>query len=165
MSLNTCIFSGHLTRDVELKFTQKGTAVGNVGLAVNRVYTTGDGEKREEVAFLDLTLWGRTAEIAGEYLKKGSYAAFTCYASQETWEDKQTGSKRSKIVFVVDKLELVPGRRDSDPNKAPGAADHDKGGYTAQAKAAAQPPIQPKAIAPPIKTDPDLDIFGDDIPF
>ncbi len=71
-SFNKVILLGNLTRDPEVRYTPKGTAVTELGMAVNRVYTAENGEKREETTFVDVTLWGRTAEIAGEYLKKGA---------------------------------------------------------------------------------------------
>jgi single-strand DNA-binding protein len=70
-SLNKVMLIGNLTRDPEIKYTPKGTAIAELGLAVNRNYTTESGEKREEVTFVDIELFGRTAELAGEYLKKG----------------------------------------------------------------------------------------------
>jgi single-strand DNA-binding protein len=70
-SFNKVILLGNLTRDPEVRYTPKGSAVCDLGIAVNRVYTTDNNEKREEVTFIEVTLWGRTAEIAGEYLKKG----------------------------------------------------------------------------------------------
>ena len=70
-SFNKVILLGNLTRDPEIRYTPKGSAVCDLGLAVNRSYTLESGEKREEVTFVDVTLWGRTAEVASEYLKKG----------------------------------------------------------------------------------------------
>jgi single-strand DNA-binding protein len=70
-SFNKVILLGNLTRDPEVRYTPKGSAVTDLGIAVNRQYTLENGEKREEVTFVDVTFWGRTAEVAGEYLKKG----------------------------------------------------------------------------------------------
>ena len=70
-SFNKVILLGNLTRDPEVRYTPKGSAVCDLGLAVNRTYTLDNGEKREEVTFVDVVLWARLAEIAGEYLKKG----------------------------------------------------------------------------------------------
>src|SRR5213079_818611 len=70
-SFNKVILLGNLTRDPEVRYTTKGSAVADLGIAVNRQYTLENGEKREEVTFVDVTFWGRTAEVAGEYLKKG----------------------------------------------------------------------------------------------
>ena len=114
-SLNQCNFIGNLTREVELKYTPKGTAIAELGMALNHVYTTDSGEKREEVTFIDITAWGRTAEIACEYLHKGDVAYFECRAQLDQWEDKQTGAKRSKIKFIAQRLILMP-------NKAGGKA-------------------------------------------
>ena len=70
-NLNKVLLLGNVTRDPEVRYTPKGSAVCDLGVAVNRAYTTDSGEKREEVTFVDVTLWGRTAEVASEYLKKG----------------------------------------------------------------------------------------------
>ena len=70
-NVNKVILIGNLTRDPEVRYTPKGTAVTDIGLAVNRVSSSEGGERREETTFVDVTLWGRTAEIAGEYLNKG----------------------------------------------------------------------------------------------
>ncbi len=70
-NLNKVLLLGNVTRDPEVRYTPKGSAVCDLGIAVNRAYTTDSGEKREEVTFVDVTLWGRTAEVASEYLKKG----------------------------------------------------------------------------------------------
>src|SRR5215217_7238771 len=96
-SLNKVMLIGNLTRDPEIKYTPKGTAVAEVGLAVNRVWSTEQGEKREETTFVDVELWGRTAELAGEYLKKGSPVFIEGRLKLDTWEDKQSGQKRSKM--------------------------------------------------------------------
>src|SRR5215211_5466897 len=94
-SFNRVILLGNLTRDPEVRYTPKGGAVAEVGLAVNRVYTTEGGEKREETTFVDVTLWGRTAEIAGEYLKKGSPVLIEGRLKLDKWETE--GQKRSKL--------------------------------------------------------------------
>src|SRR6478672_13807662 len=96
-SLNKVMLIGNLTRDPEIKYTPKGTAIAEIGLAVNRVYSTESGEKREEVTFVDVTLWGRQAEVAGEYLKKGRPVYIEGRLQMDSWEDKATGQKRSKL--------------------------------------------------------------------
>lgn len=99
---------GTLTRDVEIR--QAGqTSVGNVSLAINEKYTTKSGEKREDVLFLECVLWGKTAELAGQYLAKGKQVLFSGRLKQETWEDKATGQKRSKIVLTVDDMQFLGG--------------------------------------------------------
>src|SRR6478735_4042003 len=79
-------------------------------MAVNRVYTAENGEKREETTFVDVTLWGRTAEIAGEYLKKGRPAFIEGRLQLDSWDDKQSGQKRTKLKVVGEALQLIGGR-------------------------------------------------------
>lgn len=111
-SLNKTMLIGNLTRDVELKFTPKATAVGEVSLAINRVYSTDTGEKREEVTFVDVTLWGRTAEVVAEYCKKGSPLFVEGHLTLDSWEDKATGQKRSKLKVTGDSVQLLGGKRE-----------------------------------------------------
>src|SRR5476649_140469 len=109
-SFNKVILLGNLTRDPEVRYTPKGTAVAELGMAVNRVYTAENGEKREETTFVDVTLWGRTAEIAGEYLKKGRPVFIEGRLQLDSWEDKQSGQKRSKLKVVGEGLQLLGSR-------------------------------------------------------
>src|SRR5437588_5906440 len=110
-SFNKVILLGNVTRDPEIRYTPKGTAVTELGMAVNRVYSTDSGEKREEVLFVDVTLWGRTAEIAGEYLKKGRPVLIEGRLQLDTWDDKQSGQKRSKLKVVGETMQLLGGGR------------------------------------------------------
>ena len=89
-SYNKVFLLGNLTRDPEVRYTPKGSAVADLGIAVNRQYTLDTGEKREEVTFVDVTFWGRTAEIAGEYLKKGRSVFIEGRLQLDTWDDKQS---------------------------------------------------------------------------
>jgi single-strand DNA-binding protein len=109
-SYNKVILLGNCTRDPEVKYTPKGTAVAELGLAVNRTYTTDGGEKREEVTFVDVTMWGRQAEVAGEYLKKGRPVFVEGRLQLDTWDDKQTGQKRSKLRVVCENFQLLGSR-------------------------------------------------------
>ena len=109
-SFNKVILLGNLTRDPEVRYTPKGSAVTDIGLAVNRVYTPEGGEKREEVTFIDITLWGRTAEIAGEYLKKGRPVLIEGRLQLDTWDDKQSGQKRSKLKVIGESMQLLGGK-------------------------------------------------------
>ena len=106
-SFNKVILLGNLTRDPEVRYTPKGSAVCDLGIAVNRVYTTDSGEKREEATFVDVTLWGRTAEIAGEYLKKGRPVFIEGRLQLDSWDDKQTGQKRSKLKVIGETMQLL----------------------------------------------------------
>lgn len=102
---------GNLTRDPEIKYTPKGQALAELGLAINRYYSIeSTGEKREETTFVDVTLWGRQAEIAKEYLHKGRPVYIEGRLQLDTWEDKQTGQKRSKMRVVGETMQLLGSR-------------------------------------------------------
>ena len=110
-NFNKVILLGNLTRDPEVRYTPKGTAVAEVGLAINRFIPASDGgEKREETTFVDVTLWGRTAEIAGEYLKKGRPVLIEGRLQLDTWDDKTSGQKRSKLKVVGESMQLLGGK-------------------------------------------------------
>src|SRR4029450_2304581 len=112
-SFNKVILLGNLTRDPELKYTPKGTAVAQIGLAVNRVYSNEQGEKVEETTFVDIELFGRTAEIANEYLRKGRPVMFEGRLKLDSWDDKQTGQKRSKLKVIGETMQLLGGRENA----------------------------------------------------
>jgi single-strand DNA-binding protein len=117
MNINRVFLAGRLTRDPELRYTPKGMQVCEIGLAVNRITKTEDGQTHEETTFVDITLWGRTAEIAQQYLHKGSPCFVEGRLQLDTWEDKQTGQKRSKLRVVGEHMQLLgDGRpRESSP--------------------------------------------------
>ena len=127
-------------------------------MAINRVYSTDAGEKREETTYVDVELWGRQAEIAGEYLRKGRPVYIEGRLKLDTWDDKQTGQKRSKMRVVGEALQLLGSREGGG-----GGADGEDGPRQAQ-----RPP-QRSSSAPASQArrpaDPDLDVEGDDIPF
>jgi single-strand DNA-binding protein len=106
-NLNRAFLIGNCTRDPELRYTPQGTAVVEIGLAVNRVWKDEAGNKQEEVTYVDITLWGRTAEVAGQYLKKGSPCMIEGRLQLDTWDDKQTGQKRSKLRVIGERLQLL----------------------------------------------------------
>jgi single-strand DNA-binding protein len=109
-NLNKVLLLGNVTRDPEVRYTPKGSAVCDLGVAVNRAYTTDTGDKREEVTFVDVTLWGRTAEVASEYLKKGRPVFIEGRLQMDTWDDKQTGQKRTRLRVVAENMQLLGGR-------------------------------------------------------
>ncbi len=131
-SYNKVMLMGNLTRDPEVRYTPKGSAVADLALAVNRVYTAENGERREEVTYVDVTLWARTAEVAGQYLKKGSPVFIEGRLQMDTWEDKQTGQKRSKIKVVGEVMQLL-GRRDGGGEEEGGGGGGGGGGYARSA--------------------------------
>ena len=110
-SFNKVILLGNLTRDPEVRYTPKGSAVCDLGLAVNRQYSLDNGEKREEVTFVDVVLWARLAEIASEYLKKGRPVLIEGRLQLDSWDDKQSGQKRSKLRVIGETMQLLGGRQ------------------------------------------------------
>ena len=146
-SFNKVILLGNLTRDPEVRYTPKGSAVADLGIAVNRQYTLENGEKREEVTFVDVTFWGRTAEVAGEYLKKGRPVFIEGRLQLDTWDDKQSGQKRSRLKVIGESMQML-GSRPS------GGGSVEEG----EARPASRPAPLPKASTP---AEPD----EDEIPF
>lgn len=107
-SFNRVILMGNVTRDIELKYTQSQLAVTKLGLAVNDKRKNAKGEWIEETTFVDVTLFGRSAEIASEYLSKGAPVFIEGRLKLDTWE--QDGQKRSKLYVIADNLRLIGGR-------------------------------------------------------
>ncbi|MFZ4484142.1 MAG: single-stranded DNA-binding protein [Chthoniobacterales bacterium] len=136
-SYNKVILLGNCTRDPEVKYTPKGTAVAELGLAVNRVYTADGGEKREEVTFVDVTMWGRQAEVAGEYLKKGRPVFIEGRLQLDSWDDKQTGQKRSKLRVVCENFQLLGSREGGGGGGGEGGSARSSAGTSRPAKSAA----------------------------
>jgi single-strand DNA-binding protein len=135
-SLNRCFLMGRLTRDPELTYSPKGTPVVALGLAVNRVWTDEEQRKHEETTFIDITLWGRLAEIAQQYLKKGSAAFIEGRLQLDTWE--AGGVKKSRLRVIGEHLQLL-GRRE--------------GAQAAPSADAAPAPRRP-AVSPPERSQP-----------
>jgi single-strand DNA-binding protein len=156
-NLNKVMLMGNLTRDPEVRYTPKGTAVAEIGLAINRYYSAENGEKREETTFVDVTLWGRQAEIAGEYLKKGRPVFIEGRLQLDTWDDKQSGQKRSKLKVVGEGLQLIGAKPGAGGGPDSGEGSQ-SGPPPAQRRRESAPPPKPPAA------DPDLDA-EDDIPF
>lgn len=101
---------GNITRDPEVRYTPKGTAVTDIGLAINRNYSTDDGDRREETTFVDITFWGRQAEVIGEYMKKGRPLYVEGRLQLDQWEDKNTGQQRSRLKVIGDNFQFLGGR-------------------------------------------------------
>lgn len=107
MNYNKVLLIGNLTRDPELRYLNSGTAVCDMGLAVNRRFKRQDGESGEETCFVDLVVWGRQGENCNQYLKKGSGVFVEGRLSFETWET-QDGQKRSKHKVVAERVQFMP---------------------------------------------------------
>lgn len=115
--MNKCIIIGRLVRDVELKtLGQSGTAVVNNAIAVSRFKQAQNGERIEETLFLDIVAFNRTAEVMNQYLHKGSKLAVEGYLQQQTWVDNQTGQNRSKIVLIIENMEMLDNKQDNQNN-------------------------------------------------
>lgn len=97
-----------------MRYTPKGTAVVEVGLAVNRVWTTETGEKREEVSFFNCVAFGRSAETLAQYVKKGDAIFLECRAKMEQWDDKETGKKMTTVKFIIEGFQFLPNGRQNE---------------------------------------------------
>jgi single-strand DNA-binding protein len=125
-NLNKVMLIGNLTRDPELRYTPKGTAVADIAIAINRIWNNEAGQRQEETTFVDVTLWGRQAELAQQYLTKGRGIYVEGRLQMDTWDDKTTGQKRSKLKVIGENLQFLPDGRAGAGNgasrPAPGAA-------------------------------------------
>ena len=109
-SVNKVMLLGNLTRDPEIRYTPKGTAVTDLGMAINRIRTGDNGERIEEVTYVDVTLWGRSAELAGQYLSKGRSVFIEGRLQLDQWDDKATGQKRSRLRVVGENMQFIGGQ-------------------------------------------------------
>ncbi|MCC6124002.1 MAG: single-stranded DNA-binding protein [Pirellulales bacterium] len=167
-SHNRVILIGNLTRDPELRYLQSGMAVVDLGLAVNDKRKNAAGEWIDETTFVDVTVWGRTAEVAGEYLTKGSPVFIEGRLKLDTWETD--GQKRSKLKVVCEKMQLIgakgqggqggPGSRPPMARPAGAGNQYNRAHQSDQADAYSQPAPPDDFGDPP----PDMP-GGDEIPF
>ena len=134
-SYNKVILIGNLTRDPELRYTPKGMAIVKIGLAINRTWKNEAGETKEEVTFVDVDAFGRTAENIGQYFKKGRPILIEGRLKLDQWDDKQSGQKRSKLGVVLENFQFMDskvGGGEGGPSEAPRrsapAAAKDSGG-------------------------------------
>jgi single-strand DNA-binding protein len=155
-NLNKVLLLGNLTRDPELRYTPKGTAVADVAVAINRVWNNEQNQRQEETTFVDITLWGRQAEIAQQYLTKGRGVFIEGRLQMDTWEDKASGQKRSKLKVVAENLQFMP---DGKGNNG--------GGFNATPGANGAQQSRPSSAAPTGGSSADESSFAeeDDIPF
>ncbi len=151
-SFNKVILVGNLTRDPELRYTPKGTAIAKVGMAVNRVWTGETGEKKEEVTFVDVDVFGRTAENVAQYMRKGRPILIEGRLRLDQWDDKQTGQKRSKLGVVAETVQFL--------GSPTGATE---GGAAAARPVAAAASAAPANAAPGAEAESPAE--SDDVPF
>jgi single-strand DNA-binding protein len=148
-NFNKVILAGNLTRDPELRYTPKGTAIAKIGLAINRKWKSESGEMKEEVTFVDVDAFGKTAETIGQYLKKGRPILIEGRLRYDAWEDKQTKQKKNKLGVVMESFQFIDSSNRGEGGGAP-APSRPAAGATPAPEAA-------EADAPPPE--------GDDVPF
>jgi single-strand DNA-binding protein len=145
-SFNKVILMGNLTRDPELRYTPKGTAVAKLGLAVNRSWRNADGQQQDETTFVDVDAFGKQAETLGQYMQKGRPILIEGRLKLDQWEDKNTGQNRSKLGVTLEKFSFV------------GGGGGQAGGSTNAPQSSAPPPT---SDVPPFEDGPS----DDDVPF
>jgi single-strand DNA-binding protein len=155
-SFNKVILVGNLTRDPELRFTPKGTAIARIGLAVNRSWRDANGELKEEVTFVDVDAFGKQAETLGQYMKKGRPLLVEGRLRLDTWEDKQTNQKRSRLGVVLESFTFIDSR---------GGEEGGTGGVPRQRSATAAPPSATPAAPAPQSEAEEPPPAEDDVPF
>ena len=114
-SFNSVTLVGNVTRDPQVKYLPSGGAVCEFGVAMNSKYKTKDGQQKEEVTFVDVTYFGKVAEVCGQYLHKGSSVLVNGRLKSDSWEDKTTGQKRSKLVVIGEGMQMLGGRGEGGP--------------------------------------------------
>lgn len=136
-SFNRVILIGNVTRDPELRYISSGMAVTEIGLAVNDRRKNASGEWIEETTFVDVTLWGRTAEVAGEYVTKGSPLFIEGRLKLDTWE--KDGKKNSKLRVVCDRMQLMGGRSGEGGRSSEGGRSGEGGSRSEGSRGARKP--------------------------
>jgi len=149
--MNKVIIMGKLTRDPEVKYTPKGMAIANLGMALNHKFKNAAGEMQEEVTFVDVTAFSKQAELCGEYLKKGASLLVEGRLKTESWDDKQTGQKRSKMVVIMENMHFIGGKKEDAGTRPQQQETRD---YKMNSRPASKPDA---ALNPPDDTD--------DVPF
>jgi single-strand DNA-binding protein len=165
---NKIVLVGRLTRDIELKYSQGGSAIANTGIATNRIFTV-NGEKKEEICFVDITFFGRSGEVANQYLRKGSKILVEGRLKFDQWVD-QNNQKRSKHSVIVETMQMLDSRGEGGSQGGYNEySDAGNSGYDAPApKAAYTPPPSYSKPAPARMQEnnlPEIDINEDEIPF
>src|SRR5579864_6556919 len=150
-NFNKVILAGNLTRDPELRYTPKGTAIARIGMAINRTWKTETGETKEEVTFVDVDAFGRQAEVIAQYMKKGRPLLIEGRLKLHQWEDKNTHQKQSKLKVVLDGFSFLGSRGEDGAGPAEGPRPRP----AAPSAGSPAEPVEP-AGAPPEE---------DDVPF
>jgi single-strand DNA-binding protein len=161
-SFNKVILAGNLTRDPELRYTPKGTAVAKIALAINRTWRDEAGTQKEEVTFVDVDAFGKQAEVISQYLKKGRPLLVEGRLKLDQWDDKTTGQKRSRMGVVLESFQFL----DSGATREGGGGGGFSGGAPDASRQQARPAAaRPAAAAPPPPSDDMPPDAEDDVPF
>ena len=161
-SFNRVILAGNLTRDPELRYTPKGTAVAKIGLAVNRTWKTETGESREEVTFVDVDVFGRQAEVISQYMRKGRPLLVEGRLKLDQWEDKTTHQKQSKLKVVLESFTFLDSGGARGGEGSPGPAE---GSTFRSPRPTAAPGAASAPSAPSSEMEGGAPTEEDDVPF
>jgi single-strand DNA-binding protein len=156
-SFNKVILAGNMTRDPELRYLPKGTAVAQFGLAVNRTWKTETGENKEEVSFIDIEAFGRQAEVIAQYMRKGRPLLVEGRLKMDSWEDKTTHQKKSKLKVVLESFSFIDSKSPEGGAPSPDAPRRPAAAAASAASSPAKSAEAPEADGPPIEED--------DVPF
>lgn len=151
LNLNHVVLAGHLTRDPELKQIGADRVVASTGLAINRRWKDTAGTQHEEATFIEIECWGRTAELVGQYLKKGSPAYVEGRLKLDSWDDKESGQKRSKLKVVAESVQFLNARPASEGGEA---GERSQPAPAASRASAPAPKRRAMAAAPPDDVEP-----------
>src|SRR4051794_32294922 len=164
--LNKVFLMGRLTFDPELRYTPSGSAVTDLRMATSRTWTSKDGDRKEDTLFIDVTVWERQAENCCQYLKKGSGIHVEGSLKMDTWDDKTTGEKRSKITVVADRVQFLDrksdggasgdedyGAREPAPRRSSGPASEPRAPGNGAARGSYPPASSPAPRRPPVEPD------------
>jgi single-strand DNA-binding protein len=157
MAFNKVIIHGNLTRDPELTFTQSQVAVCKFGVAINQKYRSKTGEDREDVVFVDVTAFEKQAELINQHFTKGAQILFEGRLKLDTWDDRESGAKRSKLYILLDRFTFVGSKRDGEEDQPQQQTTRRPSGRPGGRPAA--------ATAPSRGPEEDAGFKEDDIPF
>jgi single-strand DNA-binding protein len=156
-NFNKVYLMGNLTRDIEMRITPKGTAIGQFGLAINRSWKNEAGQLQEETTFADIEVWGRQAETLSKYVKRGSPLFVEGRLKFDQWEDKTSGQKRSKLKVVLENFQFLGGKKDGTEGGGEGDG-HEASNGNGQRQASAEPAARNGRV-------PAKDTVDEDVPF
>lgn len=164
-SYNKVILLGNLTRDPELRVTPKGTAICQFGLAVNRKFKDASGALREEVTFVDIEAWDKQGENISKFCTKGSPLLVEGRLKLDTWDDKTSGQKRSKLKIVLENFQLIGGRGEGGAPSSGGGAGEGEGDSSPSVARHTPPPRSAPPAGRPAPAPAPQDNIDEDVPF